>query len=375
MAGLHFQEYIEKGGIERMKKEHKFKNLKMIEKLIMDFEILFHLQEAIPDLIVKGGLAVPHHLDGGGPRRLSIDIDLLTGLSKKEVSSIMNRIIPKLREIGIEVSPHTPETASTRNLPLQTYFCRYRSKLTGYAKVKIDLFYGMDVRNIPSRRVGNTPVFGIPIDFEFYVCGREFLIGDKLTTLARHTIGIEEGRNRDIPKQVFDIGALLREAPLPLQVDDIRAGFASTVLEQNRYIGTTEYSPDEVWDDIMESLKGILPLKQRLDMEEGYGTHFDTFSGEYFGGVQYTTNSHMEDIMLIRAAVPLLRGGVPEAESRLNGMMAEMARMTGLGREDRKQETQDISNRIRRHRRLKGDFKTPTQAYLYEQIMGVEGPR
>ena len=58
----------------------------------MDFEMLTHIQQVLPDCVVKGGMAVPFHLQDNKLRRLSVDIDIVTGSSKEDVINAMRKV-------------------------------------------------------------------------------------------------------------------------------------------------------------------------------------------------------------------------------------------------------------------------------------------
>ena len=57
--------------------------------------MLTHIQQVLPDCVVKGGMAVPFHLQDNKLRRLSVDIDIVTGSSKEDVINAMRKVAKK----------------------------------------------------------------------------------------------------------------------------------------------------------------------------------------------------------------------------------------------------------------------------------------
>lgn len=84
MVELHYQDILNKKSIDTIRKDQGFRDSLPLEKFIMDFEVLTHIQKALPDCVVKGGMAVPFHLHDKTLRRLSVDIDIVTGIHEKQ---------------------------------------------------------------------------------------------------------------------------------------------------------------------------------------------------------------------------------------------------------------------------------------------------
>lgn len=352
--------------IRRLSDEFGFNNVEMLEKFLIDFEILGHLLVEVPSCIIKGGLAVPFHGDISKLLRLSEDIDGVTPLSEDKIKSSMEKLKPLLARLGITLEPHTPENPE-RILPLLTYYCWYDSVFGTRSRVKIDLFYGVDTGSVSTMVVKNTSIFDVKLDFEFHVYDRMSLIGDKLTTLPRNTIGIEPGhRDVDIPKQVFDIAILLRGSRRVV-VDDIRSAFVHAAIGQIGYSDDPALSIDGVWDDLFKSVDDMLVVDKQPKLPDQYKGLFSTFSHNMLGRSSYTPNRHVEDIMLIRVACMLLRDVQATAPS-LNDVVPELIRLRNLDKGMEQGEIRDIVGRIRgiRKKWKRVNFMTPSQAYLYE---------
>lgn len=152
MAELHFKDILNKEHIDTIRKDPGFGYALPLEKFIMDFEMLTHIQKVIPDCVVKGGMAVPFHLHDRTLRRLSVDIDIVTGSSREEIVKAMKIVSEKLKskvEIG---KPHIPKGNSNKTLPLLTYFCDYQSSVDENPQIKIEIFYGNNMQ-IQSKKI------------------------------------------------------------------------------------------------------------------------------------------------------------------------------------------------------------------------------
>lgn len=138
MDGFHFREYLTRTSLDDMAQRHNIRDSDGLEKYIMDFEILFHVLKVLPDCVVKGGMAVPFHVSGE-LRRLSEDIDVVTGSTKEEavraIGDLRKRVEPL---VDVPQQPHEPKNSSKR-LPLLTYWCKYRSVSTN-PEIKLEVF-------------------------------------------------------------------------------------------------------------------------------------------------------------------------------------------------------------------------------------------
>lgn len=62
---------------------------------MLDCEIAYRMLDVLPDCSIKGGLAVPFHLNEDRFRRLSADVDMVTGRPKKDVEEAVGRMAAK----------------------------------------------------------------------------------------------------------------------------------------------------------------------------------------------------------------------------------------------------------------------------------------
>ena len=284
-----------------MAQKRNFRNSAGIEKYIMDFEILFHVLKILPDCVVKGGMAVPFHVSGG-LRRLSEDIDVVTGLTKEETM----KAIGDLREqvaplVDIPQQPHKPKK-SHKHLPLLTYWCKYRST-TANPEIKLEIFYG-DKGSIPIRttRDGFEPM-GFKVDFSVPVYDHNSLIIDKIATLAFKTIGIPESRRQDVPKQIYDIASLLKSLNGAPPIDEMAGLLASISAKESGYC-PQQYNLEDIVADLDTFSDSLIDNKLQLNRSEQ--GRLETFRTNLLAS-DYTKTDYVVDILLIKVFVKLMR--------------------------------------------------------------------
>ena len=78
-----------------------------VEKFLIDLEVLYHMRRAMPGCVVMGGLAVPFHLDREAAR-VSIDVDVVTGLDAEGSRLAMDRAFKDMGGTIRDGKPHRP---------------------------------------------------------------------------------------------------------------------------------------------------------------------------------------------------------------------------------------------------------------------------
>ena len=305
MTKLHFQKYLDRDTLENIRKQYGFRDILPLEKFIMDFEMLTHIQQVLPDCVVKGGMAVPFHLQDNKLRRLSVDIDIVTGRSKEDVINAMRKVAKKLsEEISIGDS-HIPKVKE-KELPLLTYYCQYRSSVADNAEMKIEIFYGNDMQ-IRSKEINaDIDITGFIIDFPLsvYDCGS--LIGDKLTTLPFRTIGLKPSRELDVPKQIYDIASLLKSVLGIFPIDDITDSFEKIANDEIKHCVKNLPSLQSVLADLDNFSDTLLITDNQMKLNRSYQGRFEQFKTEMLGKTKYPSYAHVTDILLIRVLVKLI---------------------------------------------------------------------
>lgn len=180
---------------------------KLIEKVIWALTLLEQLQINGLNFTFKGGTALV--LATEKPKRFSIDIDIITEHSEKEITAVLQKIVEKKIFLDWEDDnnrKHTPDA------PIGHFKTYYKSVVDGNIEpILLDLLYTPnpypEVRKLPIKHAwlstsGEETMITMPTF--------DAILGDKLTAFAPKTTGILFSKNRpvEIIKQLYDIAFL-----------------------------------------------------------------------------------------------------------------------------------------------------------------------
>jgi hypothetical protein len=180
---------------------------KLIEKVIWALTLLEQLKINGLNFTFKGGTALL--LATEKPKRFSIDIDIITEHSEKEIIVVLQRTVDEKIFLSWEDDnnrKHTPDA------PIGHFKAYYKSVIDGNIEpILLDLLYTPnpypEVRELPIKH----PWLSTSVD-ETIITMPTFdaILGDKLTAFAPRTTGILYSKNRpvEIIKQLYDIAFL-----------------------------------------------------------------------------------------------------------------------------------------------------------------------
>lgn len=180
---------------------------KLIEKVIWALTLLEQLKINGLNFTFKGGTALL--LATEKPKRFSIDIDIITEHSEKEITAVLQKIKDDKIFLGWEDDndrKHTPDA------PIGHFKTYYKSVVDGNIEpILLDLLYTPNpypqIRELPVKHnwistSGEDTIIAMPTF--------DAILGDKLTAFAPNTTGILYSKNRpvEIIKQLYDIAFL-----------------------------------------------------------------------------------------------------------------------------------------------------------------------
>ena len=278
MSGAaHLERRLGRASIEAIAKERGFASEENVEKFLIDFEVLYHMQRAIPDCVVRGGMAVPFHLDSDSAARLSVDVDAVTGLDAEDASCAMADALEHMGATITSAKQHKPRSPK-KLLPLHTYYCHYNSALeVEKPEIKIDLFYGGRPAARTTRFDPPTVLLGVEIDFGVASYEYSQLIADKLSTLAFGTIGLDAA-GPNVPKHVYDIASLIMSGGGKIDVSKIVAAFETTCHEEVAYMQGRPTSDEDICGSLRTFHRSLLVPSTGLRLGESYAGRFGTFA-------------------------------------------------------------------------------------------------
>lgn len=201
---------------------------KLIEKVIWALTLLEQLQLKGLNFTFKGGTALL--LATEKPKRFSIDIDIITEHTEKEIIAVLQRIVEENTFLSWEDDndrKHTPDA------PIGHFKTYYESVVDGNIEpILLDLLYTPN----PYPEVCELPIKHNWIstsgeDVIIKMPSFDAILGDKLTAFAPKTTGILYSKNRpvEIIKQLYDI-AFLFDNMANLEI--VRSSYNKVVLEE-----------------------------------------------------------------------------------------------------------------------------------------------
>jgi len=180
---------------------------KLIEKVIWALTLLEQLKINGLNFTFKGGTALL--LATGKPKRFSIDIDIITEHSEKEITAVLQKIVDEQIFLDWEDDndrKHTPDA------PIGHFKTYYKSVVDGNIEpILLDLLYTPNpypqIHELPIKHnwistSGEDTIIAMPTF--------DAILGDKLTAFAPKTTGILYRKERpvEIIKQLYDIAFL-----------------------------------------------------------------------------------------------------------------------------------------------------------------------
>lgn len=373
----HFQKYLTSDAITKIKNDFNFSDNILIEKFIMDFEGFYHILKEIPDSVIKGGMAVPFHLNDTTIRRLSTDIDIVTGLSKSKVEIAMKKIARHTEGIIEIKEPHIPKS-STLSLPLLTYYCNYTSLFSEDQEITIEIMYDHD-RLISTKTISPTfNILGFDLDFPITVYDQSSLIGDKLTTLGFTTVGLQGKRTSNTPKQIYDISKMIRLLQEPLPIEEICNSIEKTSNHQLSYIESPKFDFQAILEDLIIFDKELLSIKNGFKLNPTASGRHTTFTKQLLGNTEYPAHHHVSDILLIKYVLMLLRKKfnqsmtIQNIQTSLSLVLLELRRISSMGKADKNSLRGNILDKHGGRKSDNGKIMRdllPDQVFLYDKIL------
>lgn len=361
MSGtLHFRDQLTVKGIEAVVNRHGFSSFEAAEKWIMDFEAYHLIQKFIPGCVIKGGMAVPFHLANDIPGRLSVDVDVVAPLNQADAEESMDKMFSRSTNIFMSGKLHKPQKPR-KNLPLLTYFCKYKSRIDAdKPEIKIDLFYSDHVHAATKKILPPSSVVGVDIDFEVDVYDYYPLIGDKLTTLAFDTIGVG-ATDPGVPKHVHDTASLVKSSGGSISISQVVQAFESSSKTEISYMKKSKHDLADIYANLAKFYRRLLRPSGNIGLNESYSGRFVTFGTLALGHSQRHPQMHATDVMMVSVLARALalvhenKASEAEAERIVNGMLSELDHIRGLSPADS----------VVKARKLRSKYKNST---VYDRI-------
>lgn len=260
--------------IESHRRRLKSRDPQLIEKCIMAFEVVGRLSDAGLEFIFKGGTSLLLHLNP--IRRLSIDADITTPASLKDLQTVIDEITRNPPFTG-----YTYQDERERENPPTRYFQIHYNSPTQKKpwSIQLDVQLGKNHYGELETKPIEMELLEIEKPQTVRIPTVEGLLGDKLTAFAPSTIGVlyepkprKLGGSKPVPdptrvlKHMFDIGELFTMAT---DLKAISATYDSTHKIQNIARGGF-FTRDQCIDDTIDAAYHVaeLGLHSPIDNEK-----------------------------------------------------------------------------------------------------------
>lgn len=208
---VHSEEHFAEEYLKSRQKEYGFTQLTKVKTFLWDFELLAQLQRKLGSKVVLKGGAAAQLFFPPEKQRTSVDIDVIYSGNEDEMQQVLDSIHSDFGEddVFFKFTKYIPKRP-TKILPLQTFYVAVPGVLgeeTNQINIKLDFHMIRDTK-VKVIDLKGAVALGVPLAFAPRCLTVESLVGDKLLTLARGSVGIPPGREADIPKQLYDLNAL-----------------------------------------------------------------------------------------------------------------------------------------------------------------------
>jgi hypothetical protein len=264
-ALIHNRDCFERDTLAERLEKLKFNSLARMELFLWDLEIFLQIQSILKDKIVlKGGAAAQFYLPIDY-QRTSVDIDMICAGEIEEVEGTLAAIERRLKGMNdlFKARPHKPKNPKA-NLPLMTYYmdvpsvCTakelYGKKTSRIQEIKIEFHF--EDGPLAIHLMSRPHIFALESRQTYQLLPLDDLIGDKLTTLGPHTIGIPMERADEQIKQIYDISGLLQFNWYSVDLPPIRKAFLARAKSEAHQRSLT-VNMAEIFSDMMEQMKQL----------------------------------------------------------------------------------------------------------------------
>jgi hypothetical protein len=246
---IHETAYFTKDEILRRADQYEYPNPLAVEIFLWDCELTAQLQTLSDKIVLKGGAAAQLYLPLERQRG-SVDVDLATSLDKKNVEEVIIQL-RKTLEGCAGFSQYEPKKPNP-NLPLLTYLGSVPSLVDPKREnLEIKLDFLCESPDLPHIELHNVQTFALKV--KRVICSTTgALIGDKLLTLAKGSIGTELAA--DLPKQIYDVDALFETCTISTELIDDMIMSINELTKLEASFRRIKVTPIEALSDVCKAM-------------------------------------------------------------------------------------------------------------------------
>ena len=291
---FYYSRLLDRESIVALADRYGFADPQYVERFIMCFEAHHRIAQET-DCVVRGGLCMPFCQPGFEVRRMSIDVDLMSPCTVREMKQAMNKIADE----EFKCSEHVPRDSYPLG-NLVSHTITYASSFGGEARIKVDAFCNADLSLTLRQIHPGSKIMGFDVLQGMTILSRGSLLADKSTALALGTIGLKPTRQTEIAKQIYDTAVLLRSASR----DDLATTYDSYTKMTGFKIGCFRHDPPYTMSDVgssmVQSLYGFLKFDTTVTVTDAQNKRYNDFCGTYLSKLHtYTKTDHIADVLLV----------------------------------------------------------------------------
>jgi len=194
---------LSKERLVKLSRTAGFTQPQVVELFRWDLELVAQIRQLSKDFILKGGAAAQLYIPLE-KQRGSVDVDLMFPHGQEDLEHVILALRKKfaLHASSVQFNEYKPKNP-TPKLPMKTYNVTLPSVLNESCTIKLDVL--LIKAEVPFHTVKTSKTFAGSVE-NLNCSTRGALIGDKLLTLAKNTIGIQ--LVEDYPKQLYDLEML-----------------------------------------------------------------------------------------------------------------------------------------------------------------------
>ena len=212
MALIHDENAFTRKAVLTNASKFGFANPLTIELFLWDLELASQLQKSSNEIVLKGGAAAQLFVSVK-KQRGSVDIDMTANLDADSLDSLIEEVGSKIGRVKFELyKPKRPKAG----LNARTYYA-YTDSVTQPERLRVKLDFMLEDLGLPFEEMNGVETFAVKTS-KLRCYTPEVLVGDKLLTLARGSIGLKD--LADYPKQVYDLSMLI-DCPEFVNFEDV----------------------------------------------------------------------------------------------------------------------------------------------------------
>lgn len=248
---IHGSKAFSKEELSWRAEKYGFTQPQILELFAWDYELTCQLQKLSDKLVLKGGAAAQLFLPAE-IQRGSVDVDIVTQLGPRELEQVMDRLSHKFGRLKpyFQFKRYSPK-APKINVPMNTYDVLLPSVFQENCSIKVDVLTSR--LPLPTVEISNTETFALKVS-RVKTLSLGALIGDKLLTLAKETVGMESEEN--YPKQIYDVEMLAFKGLRLTQNDFKNASEAiEKIVAEEAKFRNIKTSPQQALEDVKKTME------------------------------------------------------------------------------------------------------------------------